>query len=61
MSNKNSKTKTKAVAILALIAAIATAAVMIFDGDPETNPDVIDVIDAGQDVIESFGDDDSDG
>jgi len=61
MAKKKNSTRNKTVAILALIGALATAAVMIFDGDPSTNPDVVDVIDSGQDVIDSFSDDDTDG
>jgi len=61
MSKQNSKRNKKIVAILALIGALAAAGVMYFDGDDSTSPDIIDVIDSGQDVIEAFNDDESDG
>lgn len=56
-SNKN----TKLIAILALVIALATAAIAVFDGDSSTNPDIPAVIDAGTDVYDEFrGNNDSD-
>lgn len=58
MANKNERGswKAKAVAIAALLAALGWGVVAYLDGDDTTNPDISEIIDAGQDVRDEFSD-----
>lgn len=59
MANKNERGswKAKVVAIAALLAAIALGTVAYLDGDDETDINMNDIVEAGQDVKDQFIDD----
>lgn len=62
MTNKNERGswKAKAVAIAALLAAIALGTVAYLDGDDETDINMNDIVEAGQDVKDQFIDEGDD-
>lgn len=49
----NTSKKPLIISILALVAALASAAIALLDNDPETKPDIPSVIEAGTDVYDS--------